>query len=87
VLAHQLDTLEAPEALKDPKTRLQEWLQARGMPLPRYSIDAVEGDLHAQLFRVTCEVGQLSARAQGEGVSRRRAEQVAAERVLEQINP
>jgi ribonuclease-3 len=87
LLATQLETLETPEALKDPKTRLQEWLQARGMPLPHYTIDAVEGDLHAQLFRVTCEVGQLSARAQGEGVSRRRAEQVAAQRVLEQINP
>jgi ribonuclease III len=87
VLAVQLDSLETPEELKDPKTRLQEWLQARGMPLPRYTIDAVEGDLHAQVFHVTCEVGQLAARAQGEGLSRRRAEQVAAQLVLEQLNP
>lgn len=87
VLAAQLDSLETPEELKDPKTRLQEWLQARGMPLPRYTIDAVEGDLHAQVFHVTCEVGQLAARAQGEGLSRRRAEQVAAQLVLEQLNP
>jgi len=87
VLAEQLDGLETPEELKDPKTRLQEWLQARGMPLPRYTIDAVEGDLHAQVFHVTCEVGQLAARAQGEGLSRRRAEQVAAQLVLEQLNP
>ena len=57
------------------------------MPLPRYTIDAVEGDLHAQVFHVTCEVGQLAARAQGEGLSRRRAEQVAAQLVLEQLNP
>jgi ribonuclease-3 len=47
----------------------------------------VEGDLHAQVFHVTCEVGQLAARAQGEGLSRRRAEQVAAQLVLEQLNP
>jgi ribonuclease-3 len=87
LLAEQLDTLDTPEELKDPKTRLQEWLQARGMPLPRYTIDAVEGDLHAQVFHVTCEVGQLAARAQGEGLSRRRAEQVAAQLVLEQLNP
>jgi ribonuclease-3 len=71
--------------LKDPKTRLQELLQARGLPLPRYNIESVEGELHAQLFRVTCEVESMAARAEGEGSSRRRAEQAAAARVLEQI--
>lgn len=71
--------------LKDPKTRLQELLQARGLPLPRYSIESVQGELHAQLFRVTCEVEPMAARAEGEGSSRRRAEQAAAARVLEQI--
>jgi ribonuclease-3 len=86
LLATQLDALETPEELKDPKTRLQEWLQARGIPLPRYTIDAVEGDLHAQVFHVTCEVAQLAASAQGEGLSRRRAEQVAAQLVLEQLH-
>ena len=77
---------EAPLGeLKDPKTRLQELLQARGLPLPRYSIESIEGELHAQLFRVTCEVQTMSARGEGEGSSRRRAEQAAAARVLEQI--
>jgi ribonuclease-3 len=71
--------------LKDPKTRLQELLQSRGLPLPRYSIESVEGELHAQLFRVRCEVEPMAARADGEGSSRRRAEQAAAARVLEQI--
>jgi len=71
--------------LKDPKTRLQELLQARGLPLPRYSIDSVEGELHAQQFRVICEVDTLLVRAEGEGSSRRRAEQAAAARALEQI--
>ena len=73
------------DELKDPKTRLQELLQARGLPLPRYSIESVEGELHAQQFRVTCEVDALLARAEGAGSSRRRAEQAAAARVLEQL--
>jgi ribonuclease III len=73
--------------LKDPKTRLQELLQARGLPLPRYSIESVEGELHAQLFRVRCEVEPMAACAQGEGSSRRRAEQAAAAGVLAQIRP
>jgi ribonuclease-3 len=73
--------------LKDPKTRLQELLQARGLPLPRYSIETVEGELHAQLFRVRCEVEPMAACARGEGSSRRRAEQAAAARVLAQIQP
>jgi ribonuclease-3 len=73
------------EELKDPKTRLQELLQARGLPLPRYSIEGVDGELHAQHFRVTCEVESIPARAEGEGSSRRRAEQVAAARLLEQL--
>jgi ribonuclease III len=71
--------------LKDPKTQLQELLQSRGLPLPRYSIESVEGELHAQMFRVRCEVEPLVACAQGQGSSRRRAEQAAAARVLEQI--
>jgi len=82
LLKDQLDALEPHAELKDPKTRLQEWLQARGLELPRYSIDGVEGESHAQHFRVTCEVPALAARAQGEGSSRRRAEQAAAERLL-----
>ena len=71
--------------LKDPKTRLQELLQSRGLPLPRYLIESVEGELHAQLFRVTCEVDAMAARGAGEGSSRRRAEQAAAAQVLERI--
>jgi ribonuclease III len=82
------DALPAEELLgelKDPKTLLQELLQSRGLPLPRYSIESVQGELHAQLFRVRCEVEPMAARAEGEGSSRRRAEQAAAARVLEQI--
>jgi ribonuclease-3 len=87
LLAPALDALALPAELKDPKTRLQELMQARGLPLPRYSVDSVAGELHAQVFRVTCEVEPMAARATAAGSSRRRAEQAAAAGVLEQINP
>jgi len=87
LLASALDALALPAELKDPKTRLQELMQARGLPLPRYSVDSVAGELHAQVFRVTCEVEPMAARATAAGSSRRRAEQAAAAGVLEQINP
>jgi ribonuclease-3 len=73
------------ESLKDPKTRLQEHLQSMGLPLPRYAIESVEGEPHEQRFRVLCEVASLALRAEGEGSSRRRAEQEAAGRVLKAI--
>ena len=85
LLATALQNLNLPADLKDPKTRLQELLQGRGLPLPRYSVDSIEGELHAQVFRVTCEVEPLSQRASATGSSRRRAEQIAAARILEQI--
>jgi ribonuclease III len=87
LLAPALNALSLPADLKDPKTRLQELLQSRGLPLPRYSVDCVEGELHAQVFRVTCEVEPLTLRAGATGSSRRRAEQLAAARILEQIAP
>lgn len=80
-----LDTLPTPDELKDPKTRLQEYLQSRGLALPSYSVETVVGEPHAQHFSVRCEVPALSLVAPGEGSSRRRAEQDAAQRVLAQI--
>jgi ribonuclease-3 len=85
LLAPALQSLSLPAELKDPKTRLQELLQARGLPLPRYSVESVAGELHAQVFRVTCEVEPMAVRATAAGSSRRRAEQAAAACVLEQI--
>jgi ribonuclease-3 len=85
LLAPALTALNLPGDLKDPKTRLQELLQGRGLPLPRYNVDSIEGELHAQVFRVTCEVEPLGQRASATGSSRRRAEQMAAARILEQI--
>jgi ribonuclease-3 len=76
---------ELPSAaeLKDPKTRLQEWLQGRGHALPSYSVLEVSGEPHDQRFRVRCEVPALALAAVAEGSSRRRAEQEAAQRILE----
>ncbi len=80
-----LEALPQPAELKDPKTRLQEWLQSRGLPLPVYSVEGVTGEPHDQHFAVRCEVTSLELAASGEGSSRRRAEQDAAQRVLERI--
>lgn len=66
---------------KDPKTRLQEYLQSIGKALPRYDVIGTSGDQHEQVFRVTCTTA-LVGDTEGEGSSRRRAEQAAAESML-----
>jgi len=85
LFAARIAALPDPEALKDAKTRLQEHLQSRSLTLPRYAILGVEGEDHAQIFRVSCEVPGLALRVEGVGSSRRRAEQQAAARMLEAI--
>jgi ribonuclease III len=85
LFAAHLAALPPPEALKDAKTRLQEYLQSRGLTLPRYAVLRIEGEDHAQTFRVSCEVPDLRRRVEGDGSSRRRAEQQAAERMLEEL--
>jgi len=75
-----------PKALgKDPKTLLQELLQARKIALPQYSVVATHGAAHNQDFEVECVIPQLSVRTMGYGSSRRSAEQEAAMRAFEQI--
>jgi ribonuclease-3 len=83
LMGTRLSTLPAADLLKDPKTRLQEALQARGLALPVYTLTAVAGDAHAQSFTVTCDVPVFELAAVGEGGSRRRAEQLAAAKLLE----
>jgi ribonuclease III len=85
LFAPRLAALPDPATLKDAKTRLQEYLQQRGLALPRYRVERIEGAAHAQTFRVSCEVAALGRRVQGGGSSRRRAEQEAAERMLGEI--
>jgi len=71
------------EELKDPKTRLQEWLQARGRALPEYTLVAEEGADHAKTFRVRCRLADDGTMVEQDGRSRRKAEQAAAAEVLE----
>jgi ribonuclease-3 len=83
ILGPRMSDLPAADALKDPKTRLQDVLQARGLALPVYTLTAVGGDPHAHSFTVTCEVPIFEIAAVGEGASRRRAEQLAAAKVID----
>jgi ribonuclease-3 len=78
----RLDKLPSAAELKDPKTRLQEAVQARGLPLPIYAVETITGEAHNQVFEVSCSVESLALRALGIGPSRRRAEQSAASDVL-----
>ncbi len=70
---------------KDAKTRLQEWLQGRQKPLPAYELVAESGEEHAKVFRVTCTLGSHGIVTEGEGHSRRAAEQRAADAALDAI--
>jgi ribonuclease-3 len=78
-----IEDLPSAAELKDPKTRLQEWLQGRGHALPAYTVLEVTGEPHDQRFRVRCDVPALALTAVADGNSRRRAEQEAAQRILE----
>lgn len=73
------------EAQKDPKTRLQEFLQGRKLPLPEYEVSDIKGEAHNQTFKVTCKVQGIEEIFTGQGTSRRKAEQNVAEKVLTQI--
>lgn len=70
---------------KDPKTALQEWLQARKMRLPQYTIVATTGQAHQQNFDVECIVAELRLSERGLGASRRAAEQSAAAAMLQTL--
>ena len=91
--ARVLPWFEAPMAAvpvgkpeKDPKTRLQEWLQARQKPLPVYELVSETGDDHARHFRVRCRLTDPDVTTEGEGSSRRLAEQQAAAAAIEQLD-
>jgi ribonuclease-3 len=82
MLRDQFDTITTAGGVKDPKTQLQEMLQARRLPLPVYEVVSVTGEAHAQTFTVLCRVQVLDAPAEGKGTSRRKAEQDAAQKAL-----
>ena len=80
-----IEATEAEHWSKDAKTELQEWLQARRLPVPAYRITATRGQAHAQTFEVECAVATLGLAEQGVGKSRRSAEQEAAGRMLDAL--
>jgi ribonuclease-3 len=80
-----IENLPEVEDLKDAKTRLQEWLQARGRPLPEYTLIREEGADHAKRFHVRCNIPDGGHSVEAAGNSRRKAEQAAAGNLLEQI--
>jgi ribonuclease III len=81
-----IQTTDVANWSKDAKTELQEWLQARRLPVPTYRIKATRGQAHAQTFEVECVVPALNLVEAGEGRSRRVAEQEAARRMLDALD-
>jgi ribonuclease-3 len=77
--------LPPPEQLKDSKTRLQEFLQSRNLPLPDYRLHEVSGAAHAQHFAIRCQLRHYAIETVGEGGSKREAEQRAAAKALDMI--
>lgn len=85
VYKDRLDNISPSQNLKDPKTRLQELLQSRRSPVPAYRVTSVEGEAHTQVFHVECVLsnGDITV---GEGTSRRKAEQAAAQKALDRLS-
>ena len=86
LFAERLEVLPAAETLKDAKTRLQEWLQARGHELPDYTVESAVGEPHDKTFTVVCSVPADGRSSRGSGASRRKAEQDAAEKLLAMLS-
>ena len=82
---NRIQTIDVQHQGKDSKTALQEVLQAHKLALPRYRILEQKGDAHEQTFVVECDLGELGFISQGEGASRRQAEQIAAKKSLHYI--
>jgi ribonuclease III len=83
--AEQIHQTQPGKVEKDPKTRLQEWLQARQYPRPEYQLLEARGEDHARTFIVRCLTQQPLLQAEAEGNSLRLAEMAAAEKILSSI--
>ncbi|MBR9790812.1 MAG: ribonuclease III [Pseudomonadota bacterium] len=82
----RIDKLDPNEHPKDAKTRLQEFLQSRKLPLPVYEVVDISGKDHDQTFVVHCQIESLGKPMKGTGTSRRKAEQQAARNALEKLD-
>lgn len=78
----EIESLTLIDTNKDPKTRLQEFLQSRGCELPQYEVVDIQGDPHCRTFFVECRINLLNDKTRGQGASRRIAEQVSAAAAL-----
>jgi len=81
----RLQEIGRSSGMKDPKTRLQEYLQAKKLGLPDYNVLSIQGEAHQQTFRVVCRIEKYSQVTEGVGSSRRSAEQEAAQKYLEYL--
>ncbi len=81
----QLQNVDASTNLRDPKTRLQEYLQANRNSLPSYQVEQVTGKSHDQIFCMSCELTDLDMQSSGKGSSRKKAEQQAAKKILDKL--
>lgn len=84
--ATRIEQISPGKSQKDPKTRLQEYLQGRRLPLPIYDVTETTGQSHNQQFTVSCVVETLADTIFSKGTSRRKAEQAVAEKALELLN-
>lgn len=83
--AARLDNIDPTFIEKDAKSKLQEYLQSKKIDLPDYNVASIEGEAHAQTFKVSCEIQKLNITTLGEGTSRRNAEQEAAKLAIEEV--
>ena len=81
----RIDSINPDNIQKDSKSVLQELLQGKKIPLPDYNIVSIEGEAHCQHFRVSCSIPKLGLSIEGEGSSRKIAEQSAAEEILKKL--
>ncbi|MCK3658695.1 ribonuclease III [Pasteurellaceae bacterium Pebbles2] len=81
-----LAEIKPGENQKDPKTRLQEYLQSKRLDLPTYNVTKIQGEAHCQTFTVECNVPNLDRTFVGVAGSRRKAEQSAAEQMLKELD-
>tara|TARA_B110000503_G_scaffold127718_1_gene197769 strand:- start:4965 stop:5642 length:678 start_codon:yes stop_codon:yes gene_type:complete len=83
--SEQLNAVALDVPVKDPKTALQEWLQGRGRAVPEYQLVKTEGEDHSRLYTMSCIIDELKSAATATASSRRRAEQLVAEKILKEL--
>ena len=85
VYGTRLKSLPQEDELKDPKSRLQEHLQSKGLNIPEYRLVSATGDAHRQTFTAECKIASLNIITQGVSSSRRRAEQISAASAYQKV--